>query len=244
MISCGVSPTVAALLYFSGFVVTTIVSWVLRDYGGDALDFGPADGCTDDGSCGDLAVLRISFGSVIFFTVHLLLTLGVTTPDNPRYIVHAGHWPIKFLLWGGLIASCFAMPNSVFDVYEDIARVLSVFFIVIQLVILLEFIYGMNEYLLERDDRCSAFTLVAASATLIAGSIVGMGFLYKYWAPQASCSLNIFFITWTLIMFLAYGIISVSPARNESAGALLCSGMSFCRINNLLQLALMSSGRS
>jgi len=85
-----------------------------------------------------------------------------------------------------------------------------------QLVILLDFIYNINEYLLERDR--AAPILIGLTFILIAGSIVGMGFLYKYWAPNSGCSLNIFFITWTLILFLVYGTISVSSLRVETAG--------------------------
>jgi len=36
------------------------------------------------------------------------------------------------LTWGGVIASTFAMPNGVFEVYQQIARVLSAFFILLQ----------------------------------------------------------------------------------------------------------------
>lgn len=45
-----------------------------------------------------------------------------------------------------------------------------------QLIILLEFIYVVNEWLLERD-QC-AWALVASTALLICGSFVGIGFLY------------------------------------------------------------------
>lgn len=40
----------------------------------------------------------------------------------------------------------------------------------------------------------------------------------QYYAPRPSCSLNIFFITSILLLFLAYAFISISPLRNESAG--------------------------
>lgn len=46
-----------------------------------------------------------------------------------------------------------------------------------QLVIILDFIYSVNEWLLERK-RC-AFTLVSATLLLICGSLVGIGFLYN-----------------------------------------------------------------
>lgn len=63
-----------------------------------------------------------------------------------------------------------------------------------QLLILLEFIYAMNTFLVEGGGAWHVL-LVAASALLIAGSLVGVGFLFHFWAPQASCSLNIWFIT-------------------------------------------------
>jgi hypothetical protein len=108
------------------------------------------------------------------------------------------------------------MPNGTFNVYQYIARVFSAFFILLQLVILLDSVYKLNEYLIERE-QC-AFTLISLTLVLIAGTVVGMGFLYKYWAPNSGCSLNIFFITFTFILFIVYGAISVSPYRTESAG--------------------------
>lgn len=68
---------------------------MLRDYGGSALDFGAASGCTADRTCGDLAVLRLSFGSVIFFAFIGLLTIGAKSSEDPRIIIHTGLWPVK-----------------------------------------------------------------------------------------------------------------------------------------------------
>ena len=42
----------------------------------------------------------------------------------------------------------------------------------------------------------------------------------QYYSPASSCSLNIFFITWNIVLFLAYAAISVSPLRSPSAGLL------------------------
>ncbi len=47
----------------------------------------------------------------------------------------------------------------------------------VQLIILLDLVYSVNEWLLERE-RC-AFTLVSATVLLICGSLVGIGFLYN-----------------------------------------------------------------
>ena len=40
----------------------------------------------------------------------------------------------------------------------------------------------------------------------------------QYYAPAGACSLNIFLITWTLVLFLGYAALSVSPWRPPSAG--------------------------
>ena len=129
------TPGWAAWGYYIGFILEITISWVLRDYGGNALDFGPASGCSTAGNCGDLAVLRISFGSLLFFALMGILTFAVTDGDDIRLHIHTGFWPIKFLVWAGLCASTFAMPNGTFNVYLQIARVLSVFFILLQVII-------------------------------------------------------------------------------------------------------------
>jgi hypothetical protein len=176
---CGVPPKWAAWGFFLGFLAVTVVSWVLRDYGGAALDFGGAAGCSTGAppTCGDLAVLRLALGSVLFFSIMLLGTLGVTTPTNPRAALHTGLWPLKYLVWAALCASCFAMPDSAIYGFQQAARVFSAIFILLQLVILLDLFYQANEFLLERE--CGAPFLIGATVLLIGGGIVGIGFLYK-----------------------------------------------------------------
>ena len=92
----------------------------------------------------------------------------------------------------------------------QIARVLSGFFLIIQIILLLGFIYAINEYLIEKDHVSHKIALVGATVAMYACGIVIIGFMYHFYAPAASCSLNIFFITWTLIMGIAYSIFSAS----------------------------------
>jgi hypothetical protein len=121
-----------------GFLLTSAISWVLRDYGSGVLNFSPVNDClagvepNAQGvvplTClGNSAVLRVSFGSCLFFAAHALLLIGVTTRSNPRLAVHSGLWPLQLLVWGGVVGATFAMPNSVFPVWGQIARVLSTF---------------------------------------------------------------------------------------------------------------------
>lgn len=99
----------------------------------------------------------------------------------------------------------------------QIARVLSGFFLVLQLLILLEFVYIMNEWLLNRVDSAWAKILLALSSILC--YIIALGIIvvvYIFYAPSGSCGLNIFFITWTLIMGLALTGMSVRHFSSQT----------------------------
>lgn len=70
------------------------------------------------------------------------------------------------------------------------------------------------------------FVLVIGTFISYCGAIAVIGAIYKFWAPHPSCGLNIFFITFTLVLALIFTLISVSPWRLETAG-LLTSGVVF-----------------
>ena len=81
----------------------------------------------------------------------------------------------------------------------------------------------MNEWLLDREWNGA---LIAGSFLFYGGALAGLGLLYHWWAPRASCSLHIFFITWTLVMALIYTALSLTPWRPPAAG-LLTAGAVF-----------------
>lgn len=88
-------------IYFVSFLVLIVVAWVLRDYGGSALDFSPLNDCLaassppNPGCTGRAAVIAIALGSFCFFSLLMVLTLGVTRRDNWRLPIHTGFWPLK-----------------------------------------------------------------------------------------------------------------------------------------------------
>lgn len=64
----------------------------------------------------------------------------------------AGFWPIKFCLWVFALGICFAMPNHTFSGYGQLARVLSGIWLVFQIIILVDFVYRINEWLLSKVE--------------------------------------------------------------------------------------------
>ena len=284
------SPTGAKWIYLTGFLLQTVCMWLLRDYGPRVLRYvGPLSACAKagvsaaaaDACMGKGAVLRLAWGGVLFFGVHALLLLCVSSSDDARLVLHTGCPPGQLLLWAALCGSAFAMPNSFFAGFgqaggkggrerfaglvwgvrraattravapqpprlwrqgccdshlrptypstkshphqlapaylSQFARGLAGVFWVVQIVILLDFVFGVNEWLLDREWGAA---LIAGSALLYGGGLAALGVLYHFWAPHARCSLNIFIITWTLILGLFYSGLSVAPWRPQYAGLL------------------------
>jgi Serine incorporator (Serinc) len=76
-----VSPNIAKYVYFGGYVLVAIVTWLLKDYAFKGLSHtGGLGSCSDAAephSCvGNGAVLRISFGNFMFFALQCLILIG------------------------------------------------------------------------------------------------------------------------------------------------------------------------
>jgi hypothetical protein len=91
-------------------------------------------------------------------------------------------------------------------VCSQIARVLAGIYLVIQIFTLLELVYTINEWLLEKSW---GFVLIISTALMYGGGYTIVGVLYHYFAPYGWCHLNIFFITWTVVLGFTYSFISV-----------------------------------
>lgn len=61
-----------------------------------------------------------------------------------------GFWPIKFCLWIFLLGITFVFPNSAMAGYGQFARILAGIWLLVQMIILLDFIYDVNEWLLKK----------------------------------------------------------------------------------------------
>lgn len=204
---------IAPWIYFVLFALLAIVSYVVRDYS----------------SQGALAVLRISMGNVLFFTLMALVCLGVSREDDDYHLgfdrraFHTGCWPYKVMLWALLVGTAFLYPEHVFTVYQYIAWAFAILFVVAQTVIFIDFVYGVNEYMLEKDSCVWNAVLVAITAIFIAVALGGLLALYYFFVPESSCSMNIAFITSTIGLFLVYSLLSISDIRPEYAGLLASS---------------------
>ncbi|KAM5246121.1 serine incorporator 3 isoform 5-T5 [Ctenodactylus gundi] len=92
------------------------------------------------------AVYRINFALAIFFFAFFLLMLKVKTSKDPRAALHNGFWFFKIAAIVGIMVGSFYIPGGSFaSVWFIVGLIGAFFFIVIQLVLLVDLAHSWNE---------------------------------------------------------------------------------------------------
>ncbi|KAG2266186.1 hypothetical protein Bca52824_073265 [Brassica carinata] len=88
-------------------------------------------------------------------------------------------------------------------------------FLLIQLISVISLISWLNEYYQSQKDaeRCHVRVMLLATTSYTV-CIVGVIFMYIWYAPDSSCLPNIFFITWTLFLIQLMTCIALHPKVN------------------------------
>lgn len=218
------------------FTLVASVAWTLRSHAwleepasemgvvwcGESLGSTSCPTMTDN-----QAVLRVTLAGVVYFLAHAVLTVNVATEEDPRAKLHGGGcaaWTIRVTLLSLLMFLMFLLPATATEYYFETARVLAGFFLVLQIVLLLDFVYELNEKWLADDGGFGMAMLVAASFTTYVGGLVASGFLYHMFASDVDESLNIAIITLTLVAGIGYTLLSLQ--KRVDAG-LMTSGIMF-----------------
>jgi len=100
---------------------------------------------------GNQAVYRVCLGTGLFFLV--MLFAGTASP-----CFHNGCWIVKVLVFLGLIVACFFIPNVLFTVYYGIAVAMSTIFLILQVLLVVDFSYRTHQCIYEKfaDDEDGA----------------------------------------------------------------------------------------
>jgi hypothetical protein len=198
-----------------------LLAWLLRDFAEPLLDHIPwihTIGLKPSKEWyGTQAVLRVSFGSFSFFTLFALVLIGVKDQREQRDGWHHGGWMVKLCLWALLTLLAFLAPNSLIGAYGQLARFGSGLFLLVQVVILLDFSHSWNAAWVEKDEQKWYIALLAVSLFCFLLAFTMAGLLLHWFAPSGQdCQLNIFFITLSLLLVAAFTAASLHPAVNGS----------------------------
>ncbi|TYH68979.1 hypothetical protein ES332_D05G025500v1 [Gossypium tomentosum] len=214
----GSNPWMARYAYALIFLVSNLLAWAVRDYGHNAFpEMEKLKNCQGGRGClGAEGVLRVSLGCFAFYFVMFLSTAGNSRMYNCRDSWHSGWWSAKIGLWIALTVTSFLVPTFIVQIYGEIAHFGAGVFLLVQLVSVISFITWLNDCCQSEKtaERCHIHVMLLATAAYII-CIFGIIMMYIWYAPEPSCLLNIFFITWTLVLLQLMTSVSLHPKINS-----------------------------
>lgn len=168
---------------------------------------------------GTMSVYRVSFALAIFHGVMALMMIGVKSTKEIRSKFQHEWWIIKILAVAALIAVTFFIPNGVFIPYGYVALIGSGLFILIQLILLVDFAHSWNENWVEKyeksENRVWLVLLLGATIVMYLASLIAMIIMYVYFTENTSCWFNPMFITLNLIFCFCFSVASIHPKLQE-----------------------------
>eukprot|EP00052_Salpingoeca_macrocollata_P018875 m.155594 g.155594 ORF g.155594 m.155594 type:complete len:437 (-) comp20808_c2_seq2:84-1394(-) len=234
--------TSARIVYAVLLLLCALTSWILLVPSiGDDLShmhkYVGTIGCDEnDQSCkkswSEMGVYRVFFGSALFFGLMSLIMIGVKTSRDGRAALQNGMWLIKFLVLAGAVIGAFFIDNSFFIAWGWIGMVAAVLFMIIQLMLLVDFAHSWNESWLakaEEGSKCHFVGLAISTLLLYVTAFIATVLLFVYYTKHdgETCSLNKFFISFNLVLCVVLCFLSVNGRVQEAmpTSGLLQSGV-------------------
>ncbi|WJX10856.1 hypothetical protein P8452_01530 [Trifolium repens] len=233
--------------YYFGviFLIMNLVAWFFRDYGQSIrpwIRYIKVCGNEGEDCFHSLGVLRVSLGCFIFFLVMFLSTVKTRKLCEGRNSWHSRWWELKAVLLLISVTLPFFIPSQFVQIYGEIARIGAGIFLLLQLVSVIHFIIWWNKYWTPDEETKKRFSFGLFMSTLFyVVAICGIVYMYTTYASRSSCSLNIFFITWTAILLAVMLVISLNSKVNRG---LLSSGIMASYIVFLCWCAIRSETAS
>ncbi|KAK4765195.1 hypothetical protein SAY86_026285 [Trapa natans] len=217
----GISRRSARIAYCGLFALSLIVSWILREVAAPLMEKLPWINTFKNAPSREWfetdAVLRVSMGNFLFFTILSLMMVGVKNQKDPRDNIHHGGWMMKIICWCILVIFMFFLPNDIISFYEAMSKFGSGFFLLIQVVLLLDFVHGWNDKWVGYDEQFWYIALFVVSLVCYVATFAFSGLLFHFFTPSGQdCGLNTFFIVMTLICAFIFAIVALHPAINGS----------------------------
>ncbi|CAB1456041.1 unnamed protein product [Pleuronectes platessa] len=121
------------------------------------------------------SVYRMCFAMACFFFLFSIIMIRVRSSKDPRASIQNGFWFFKFLVLVGITVGAFFIPDGEFNtVWYYFGMVGSFIFIVIQLILLVDFAHSWNQSWLERAEAGNSKCWFAA----LLSSFISLNFIF------------------------------------------------------------------
>ncbi|GAM26273.1 hypothetical protein SAMD00019534_094480, partial [Acytostelium subglobosum LB1] len=204
------------MLYVINFMIVSILSYLFSSYAYSWFkNIDVFKVCSHDDECyGSLVVYRLTFALAVYHILLGLVLIGVKSSENGRASIQDGYWPLKLLFLAGFTVVTFFIPNSFFKYYAWVSLVGAAIFILIQLVLLIEFAYSISENWIQKVEDEGHVTkkwyilLLISSIGTVALSLALSITMLVLWSKTSS--LNQFFIIFNMGISLIIGLLSIT----------------------------------
>eukprot|EP00088_Acartia_fossae_P003572 TRINITY_DN1150_c1_g1_i11.p1 TRINITY_DN1150_c1_g1~~TRINITY_DN1150_c1_g1_i11.p1 ORF type:complete len:493 (-),score=157.01 TRINITY_DN1150_c1_g1_i11:459-1937(-) len=188
------------------------------------------------------AVYRVNLIVTLFFVLMAIIMINVRSSKDGRAGIQNGFWGFKYILIiAGMIGAFWIPLGSFEEAWMVIGMIGGFLFILIQLVLIIDFVHSWNEtwygnYEEEGGEGCSQggrwlAALLTCTGLLYSACIAAIVLLFVYYTGNevGECKLNEFFISFNLILCVIVSIVSVLPKVQEhmpQSGLLQSAAMS------------------
>ncbi|KAM3940053.1 serine incorporator 5 [Leptodactylus fuscus] len=239
--------TSTRIMYAFFFILVTIVCAVMMStsvaklmeehipFYGDICEHLQA-GVNCEKLVGYSAVYRVCFGMACFFFLLFILTINIKNSRGCRAYIHNGFWFIKFLILIGMCSGAFFIPDqdTFLLVWRHIGAFFGFFFLVIQLMLLVEFAHKWNKNWTSGAQHNKLWNgalaiVILLLYTVALGALAGLIWLYTH--PE-HCQLNKILLGVNAGLCFLLAIVSILPCvlRNHPQSGLLQSGVISCYV--------------
>ncbi|KAM4539596.1 serine incorporator 2 [Odontesthes bonariensis] len=167
------------------------------------------------------SVYRMCFAMACFFFLFSIIMIRVRSSKDPRAAIQNGFWFFKFLALVGITVGAFFIPDGSFNtVFYYFGVVGSFIFIIIQLILLVDFAHSWNQsWLLRAEDgntRCWFAALLSCTFVFYALAFSAVVLFYVFYTQPDDCTEHKVFISLNLIFCIVVSIVSILPKVQEA----------------------------
>ncbi|KAG7336166.1 hypothetical protein KOW79_000859 [Hemibagrus wyckioides] len=233
-ILCGCCPssnnsTVTRLIFSFFLLLGTLVSIImilpgmetqLRKIPGFCQGGSTIPGIENQFNCdvivGYKSVYRMCFAMACFFFLFAALMIRVRSSKDPRAAIQNGFWFFKFLILVGITVGAFFIPDGTFhNVWFYFGIVGSFMFILIQLILLIDFAHSWNEVWVRNAEEGNSkgwfFGLLFFTILHYVLAFAAVVLFYLYYTKPDSCTEHKVFISLNLIFCVIVSVVSILP---------------------------------
>ncbi|XP_069567628.1 serine incorporator 1-like [Brachyistius frenatus] len=180
------------------------------------------------------SVYRMCFAMACFFFLFSIIMIRVRNSKDPRAALQNGFWFFKFLVLVGITVGAFFIPDGTFNtVWYYFGVVGSFIFIIIQLILLVDFTHSWNQSWLEKaengNSKCWFAALLSVTIIHYALAFSAVVLFYVFYTQPDDCTEHKVFISLNFLFCIIVSIVAILPKVQEAQSS-----------SGLLQASLIS----